>query len=243
MLLAILDDASRLCVSGRFFPEANNQAFEAVFKVAIMKRGVPQRLYVDNGRIYHSLQLRLICAKLGITLCHSTPYQPEGRGKIERFFRTVREQCFARLESDDLVSMDALNQRFADYIENIYNNRTHSSLNGQTPIQRFLADQDLLRFASTEQVEHAFLHEVERRVNNDATISIDCIAFEVPQIYIGQRIPVLFRSEDLSIAWIRENDGTLLPIKPVSLTDNAMIYRRRKSDPIDYTVLSDGEVH
>lgn len=242
-LLVILDDASRLCVCGRFFPEANNQAFEAVFKAAILKRGVPQRLYVDNGRIFHSTQLKLICAQLGITLCHSTPYQPEGRGKVERFFRTVRQQCFARLEPDDLVSMEALNQRFTDYLEHTYHNRPHSSLNGQTPMQRFLADQELLRFISPERVERAFLHEEERRVGKDATISLARIIFEVPQIYVGRRVHVLFRPEDLSVAWLREDNGALLPIKPVCLTDNAVIYRRRQPDPIDYGALTRGEVH
>lgn len=242
LLLAILDDASRLCVHGYFYPEANNQAFEAVFKTAILKRGVPQRLYVDNGRIFHSTQLKLICAHLGITLCHSTPYQPQGRGKIERLFKTIRQQLFARLEPDDLVSMEALNQRFADYLEHTYHNRPHSSLGGQTPMQRFLADQELLRFVSRERVDRAFLHEEERRVGKDATISVARVVFEVPQVYVGRRVHVLFRPDDLSTVWLREDNGSLLPVTPVRLTDNAITFRPRRSDPIDYVALTKGEV-
>ncbi len=89
-LLAFLDDASRLFVHAAFFSEANNQAFESAFKAAVLKRGVPQRLYVDNGKIYHSRQIQMVCAHLGIVLCHATPYMPQGKGKIERAFRTLR---------------------------------------------------------------------------------------------------------------------------------------------------------
>lgn len=96
-----MDDASRLFVHAVFHLEANKAAFESVFKAALLKRGIPQRLYVDNGKIYHSRQIQTACAHLGIVLCHATPCMPQGKGKIERAFRTLREQLFDRLEHDD----------------------------------------------------------------------------------------------------------------------------------------------
>ena len=183
------------------------------------------------------------CAKLGVRLVHSTPHRPQGRGKIERFFRTVREQCFSRLEADDLVSLDALNRRFAEYIEGVYHNRPHASLDGQSPMARFLADQEHLRFLPADRVEQAFLHEVERRVAKDATMSVDRAIFEAPQAFVGQKVRLLFRSGDLSQAWIRQSDGALIAVMPVRPVDNARIPRRKRSDPIDYSMLSDGEAH
>jgi putative transposase len=239
-LVAILDDSSRLFVHAEFHFEANNAAFESVFKTALLKRGTPQRLYVDNGKIYHSRQIQAICAHLGIALCHATPYQPQGKGKIERAFRTLRQQLFSRLEPDDLVSLEALNQRLAHYLEQTYNNRPHSALDGKTPMERFLSDQEMIHFASKERVERAFLHEEERRVSNDATLSLRRVIFEVPQVSIGQRVRVLFRPEDLSQAWLVQEDGSHLPIAPVRLADNARIPRRRRQDPIDYTGLIKG---
>jgi putative transposase len=117
-LLAVLDGASRLFVHAEFHFQANNAAFENVFKTALLKRGAPQRLYVDNGsKIHHSRQIQAICGHLGIALCHATPYEPQGKGEIERAFRTLRQQLFNRLEPDDLVSLEALNQRLAHYLE------------------------------------------------------------------------------------------------------------------------------
>jgi putative transposase len=240
-LIAILDDASRLFVRAAFCVEANNLAFESVSKTALLKRGIPQRLYVDNGKIYHSRQIQTICAHLGIVLVHATPYMPQGKDRIERAFRTLRQQPFDRLEPDDLASLEALNQRLAHYLEHVYNNRPHSALDGRAPMERFLSDQEMIRVASKERVERAFLHEEERRVANDATISLKCSVFEVPQVCIGQRVRVLFRPEDLSQAWLLQEDGTHLPIAPVRPLDNAHIPRRRRHDPIDYAELTHRE--
>lgn len=240
-LIAFLDDANRLFVHAVFYLEANNAAFESVFKAALLKRGIPQRLYVDNGKIYHSRQIQTVCAHLGIVLCHATPYMPQGKDKIERAFRTLREQLFDRLEHDDLLSLEALNQRLAYYLEHVYNNRPHSALDGQTPMERFLSDQETIRIASKERIERAFLHEEERRVANDATISLRRTIFEVPQLCIGQRVRILYRPEDLSQAWLLQEDGSRLPIAPVRPLDNAHIPRQRRQDPIDYTKLAGGE--
>ena len=117
------------------------------FETALLRRGIPQRLYVDNGKIHHSRQIQTICAHLGIVLVHATPYMPQGKDKIERAFRTLRQQPFDRLEPDDLASLEALNQRLAHYLKHVYNNRPHSALDGQAPMERFLSDQEMVRVA------------------------------------------------------------------------------------------------
>ena len=97
-LIAFLDDATRVVPYCAFALSENTQAFLPVFKQALMRRGIPQRLYVDNGANYRSQHLALVCAKLGVALIHARPYQPQGKGKMERWFRTVRAQLLSRLQ-------------------------------------------------------------------------------------------------------------------------------------------------
>lgn len=107
-LIGFLDDSTRLAPHGAFAHSESTRAFLPVLKQAILKRGFPQRLYVDNGAAYRSHHLALVCAKLGITLIHARPYRPQGKGKIERFFRTLRAQLLTRLTPEDTASLEAL---------------------------------------------------------------------------------------------------------------------------------------
>ena len=110
-LIATLDDATRVVPYAAFAMHENTAAFLPVLQTAILRRGIPKRLYVDNGSAYRSQHLALVCAKLGITLIHARPYQPQGKGKQERWFRTVRMQLLPMLTQDDFKSLEALNSR------------------------------------------------------------------------------------------------------------------------------------
>jgi transposase InsO family protein len=91
-LHATLDDASRLIPHAQFYASQGWEACLDCLRQAMAARGIPIRLYIDNAKMYHSSQLARIAASLGTLIIHSRPYQPEGRGKIERCFRTVRER-------------------------------------------------------------------------------------------------------------------------------------------------------
>lgn len=125
-LIAFVDDASRLCCHGEFFAEENSPAFKTAFKKALYKRGLPQMLYVDNGSIYSTAELSAICTRLGIRLCKTPVRDAAAKGKIERYFRTVRDQFLIR--KLDLSSIEALNEQFIAWAEDQYNHRTHSTL-------------------------------------------------------------------------------------------------------------------
>src|SRR4029453_4596568 len=132
-LHATLDDASRLIPHAQFYA---SQALDASLDClchAIAARGVPLRLYIDNAKIYRSPQLARIAASLGILIIHSRPYQPEGRGKIKRCFRTAREQFIANLDPKRPLSLDELNDRLRVWIEGVYHSSEHSAL-GSTPL-------------------------------------------------------------------------------------------------------------
>ncbi|MBO8129868.1 MAG: DDE-type integrase/transposase/recombinase [Peptococcaceae bacterium] len=241
-LIAFLDDARRLIVHSQFFFEENYQALEETFRQALLKRGIPKKLFVDNGKIYQSRQLRLICARLGIALSFTRPYSPASKGKIERYFRTWRQQFLTPLQSEQITSLQQLNQLNTAYAENTYNHRPHSALGELTPMQRFLQDKDKLQFLSPAQIEAAFLHQVKRRVTKDATVSIERVVFEVPQIYCGQQVDILFQPRDLTWAYLKHpHTDKPIRIEPIRTVDNSKIPRKQnRPEPIDYTQLYQG---
>jgi putative transposase len=119
-LIAFIDDATRAISYAAFTLAENTATFLPVLKQAILRRGLPQRLYVDNGANYRSQHLALVCAKLGIALIHARPYRPQGKGKTERGFKTVRAQLLTHLTVPDITSLGALNRRLWGWVEGEY---------------------------------------------------------------------------------------------------------------------------
>ena len=133
-LIAFIDDASRIIPHGEFFFSENTPALIRCLRSALYKRGIPQTLYVDNGSIYTSKEINQICERTGILLCHTPVRDGAAKGKIERFFRTVRDRFLT--QKLDLSSLDALNRQFRDWVEGDYNAREHSTLK-MKPVDRF----------------------------------------------------------------------------------------------------------
>jgi transposase InsO family protein len=240
-LIAFLDDASRLIPTARFYLTDNFMAFSSALKLAIQKRGIPKRLYTDRGRIFMSLALRIICARLGIVLSHAEPYSPESKGKIERAFRTIRMQFLDPLDPEQVASLEDLNDHLTAYLEGSYQLTVHQGI-GQSPQERYLRDQGKLRFIGSQAaLDQAFLHEATRKVNNDATISLEKQVYELPAALIGHKVKVLFSPEDTSTVYL-EQAGVLTPYYPVRPLDNAKLPREKKRrTAIDYEALYGGK--
>jgi len=172
-LIALLDDATRVVPYAAFALSENTSAFLPVLKQGVMRRGVPLRLYVDNGAVYRSQHLSLVCARLGITLIHARPYQPAGKGKQERFFRTVRMQLLPTLGEADFASIDALNRRLWAWIEAEYHQAPHKGLEGLTPMDAWAMRSGEVRSVGPElDLREMFLLETKRRVRADRTVSL-----------------------------------------------------------------------
>lgn len=185
-LIAFIDDATRVVPYAAFALSENTAAFLPVFKQALMRRGLPKRLYVDNGAAYRSQHLSLVCAKLGITLIHARAYHPEAKGKQERWFRTVRMQLLPTLTPEDTRSLDALNRRLWAYVEGEYHQAPHSSLDGQTPLDAWAAKGSDVRYPGPElDLEDLFLFEQKRKVQKDRTVSLDGRVYEVDASLVG----------------------------------------------------------
>jgi transposase InsO family protein len=189
-LIAFVDDASRVCCHGEFFPAENTDTLIKSMRSAFYKRGVPNAMYVDNGSIYTSKEIVQICLRVGCQLLHAPVRDGAAKGKVERFFRTVRDGFLTR--ALDLSSILALNSSFFQWVEESYNSRNHSTL-GMRPIDRFGLDLSRIRFLPPgEANDEMFFVEEERTVKADNTFSFKSIRFEAPRDLRNRKIQVRF---------------------------------------------------
>ena len=192
-LVALLDDATRVVPFAAFTLAESTAAFLPVLQQAILRRGVPKRLYVDNGATYRSHHLALVCAKLGTSLIHARPYQPAGKGKQERWFRTARMQLLPTLAAADLASLEALNRRLWGWVEGEYHRSPHRGLDGQTPLDRWaMAARDVRLVGPEHDLEELFLFEQKRRVQKDRTVSLHGVVYEVDASLVGETVTLRF---------------------------------------------------
>ena len=192
-LIAFIDDATRVVPYAAFALSENTQTFLPVLQQAILRRGLPQRLYVDNGANYRSQHLALVCAKLGIALIHARPYRPQGKGKIERWFKTVRAQLLTRLTAEDTASLAALNRRLAAWIEGEYHHTPHRGLARLTPLEQWAQSSDGVRFPEpTLDLDDLFLFEAKRKVQKDRTVSLNGVVYEVDAALVGETVLLRF---------------------------------------------------
>ena len=189
-LIAFLDDASRLCVHAQFFAAENVDTLIEALAAAFYKRGVPEAMYVDNGSIYTSREIVQICARVGSLLAHTPVRDGAAKGKIERFFRTCREQFLVRRL--ELSSLDALNRAFTAWVEEEYNAREHSVLK-MSPLDRFALDRRRIRFLPPNEVnEELFFVEEDRLVKADNTFAFKNGRYEAPRHLPNRKVQVRF---------------------------------------------------
>ena len=200
---AILDDHSRLIVAARFVAAETTLGLEGVLRAGLQARGVPGRLYVDNGAPFASGHLARVCAVLGIRLTHSAPGRPQGRGKIERFFRTLRSQFLVELHADGALTLPELNGLLTAWIERVYHHATHSQT-GQPPVERYCARSP--RHATPGELREAFLWAEQRTVAKTATVSLHANTYEVDPALTGRTVTLLFDPFDLGRVEVR-HDG------------------------------------
>jgi transposase InsO family protein len=195
-LIAFIDDASRVCCHGQFFFNENVDTLIQAIRAAFYKRGVPASLYVDNGSIYTSKEIIQICSRVGCLLHHTPVRDGAAKGKVERFFRTVRELFLCRRL--DLSSLDSLNRQFMLWVEEQYNAQKHSILE-MTPLERFALDRSRIRYLPPNQAnDELFFVEEERHVRADNTFSFKSKRFEAPRHLPERTIHIRFqRSEPL----------------------------------------------
>jgi putative transposase len=212
VLFAFIDDHSRLIPGWRWGLSEDTLRLEVALRAGLGSRGVPRRIYVDNGSPFVSAQLERACAKLGIRLVHSRPGEPAGRGKIERFFRTVRDGFEVEAVLADIADLGELNRLFAAWVEQIYHRQVHSET-GQTPLERFDAAGPPALPALVE-LHEAFLWSERRMVTKTATVSLHGNHYEVDAALVGRRVELVFDPFDLAdieVRWEGRHVGRAVP--------------------------------
>lgn len=229
-LIALIDDHSRLILWAEFRFHETVEDFIAVLKQALLRRGLPRKIYVDNGSAFRANRLEYALASLGVSLIHSRPYQPEGKGKCERWFRTVRENFIPQLSLQDYENLQTLNNALFSWMDGYYHQTIHSST-GQTPLERFIQNLHATRPAP-ENLKNVFRHRVLRKVGKDRVVSLHGKAFEAPPGCIGKRLELRFDPDLPHEIEAFDNNLSVGFLKYVLVHSNAKI-KRLQNEKID----------
>lgn len=225
-LIAILDDATRLIAHAEFYSEQHLYALKDCLKQALLKRGLPRRLYFDNGKIFRSRLIQLVAARLGIHLIHTRPYQPQGRAKLERWFGTVRRSFLAHLDLDRIDDLDALNRLLFAWVEGVYHRAPHRGIDRETPLDRWLRLSEGIRPLPRDvDLDDLFFDETSRRVGKDGTLTLGGKTFEAGPRFIGQRVTVRFDPFDRRRIFVRSNNSETVTAYPVDRVGNRSVRR------------------
>lgn len=221
-LIAFIDDMSRLICHAQFYLSENLDCYLDALRQALLTRGLPRKLYVDNGAAFRSFHLHQITASLGIALIHAKPYQPQGKGKIERFFRTVRSDFLPGVRTQSLTD---LNEALDAWLRNVYHNREHRST-GQTPLGRYAAHCECVRAAPKDLQDH-FRQQARRRVAKDRTVSLAGRLYEAPIALIGKQITLFYHAHDPARVEARHDAKSYGMLTAVDLNVNCHVQREK----------------
>ena len=213
-LFCFLDDHSRLLVGYRWAAREDVLNASRALRAGMAARGMPKAVYVDNGSPFVSGQLLRACAVLGIRLIHSRPGRPEGRGKIERVFRTVRDQLLVELEDRPPASLEDLNRIFQSWAEQVYHRRVHTET-GQTPLDRFLA-QGPPPLPSELALSGAFRWSERRTVSKTGTVGMHGNTYEVDPELVGREVDLVFDPLELAEVAVQidgQHRGLAVPLQ------------------------------
>jgi hypothetical protein len=211
-LIAVIDDHSRLIVYARFYLSEAIASYLDALENALARRGMPRKLYVDNGPAFRSKHLEYVCAGLSIALIHSRPYRPQGRGKIERWFGTVRTRFLA---VNKAATLPDLNAAFETWLTEDYQSKVHGAT-GQSPLDRFTSKMNCLRTAPANLKDY-FRKVVRRTVNKDRTVTIDGRLYEAPVALVAKRVELLYHQGDplrVEARYRGESFGAIRPVDP-----------------------------
>jgi putative transposase len=212
-LVSFMDDASRLITHSEFRLGETELDIQIVLKQALLKRGMPSRIIIDNGPAYRSGALEAICARLKIHLVRCRPYEPQGKGKLEKWHARFRDEFLRELDLTKILCLLDLNSRLWAYLEQVYHVTSHQGLeNKMTPIERWRQDLANIRQLGlwATKIDEIFYHRVKRRVRKDGCISLNGKFFEVPFALSGNYVVMVFDPATYQAKWVESEKGEKL---------------------------------
>ena len=234
---ALLDDASRYILALRVRSNEREETMLSLFTQALMEHGKPDALYLDNGSTYRGAILQLACSRLGITLLHAKPYDAPARGKMERFWRRLREEALNHI--GEIASLADVEQKLHTWLARFYQHAPHAGILGRAPATVFSAGEKV-------RVDHAELRaaltvRTRRRVRRDSTVSVAGVVYEVPFGYLAGQIVTVATCFFDSATPVLELDGKTAPLRVVDPAANSKARRPpkrpapgRANGPVDF---------
>lgn len=230
-IIVFIDDHSRLVVGAKAYFHDNAENMQELMKESIKKYGVPKQIYADNGGPYTNKQLAIICARIGIQLKNARPYDPESKGKVERFNRTLKDRWMNWLDWNQINGIDDLNTRLEGYIRT-YNNTQHKSLN-MTPNDCYFKDSEKIRYLDEETLKRDFYHTVTRKVNKIGNVRIENRIYEVDYEMRGKTIEFTYDPSDPSVIYVED--------KSYKILDSVSNSKKRRKKNVDYSKIVNKE--
>ena len=219
-LYAFLDDASRLLLYGRFFFKGDLPALELVFKRSLQRYGRPHRVYYDNGMVFKSNHMKIVCAELGIHHpIHTRPYRPMGHGKIEAFNRFCVNHFIAEVKASNIVTLQQLNEAFSAWVGEEYNLRKHTEI-GMTPKQRWTNDASRIQYIEEEKLRIAFLWREKRTPDKTGVLRLFHHRYKVSPTLARKRVEVRYDPERLDQIEIYLDGVFKQRAKPLQIAPN-----------------------
>ena len=217
-LVSFLDDATRYVVHGEFYDSIDQTVVEDCFRKAVLKEGLPRRVFFDNGKQYRTKWMERACAILGIKLLYAKPYSPESTGKIERFNRTV-DSFLDEITLKRCKTLEDYNRYFNVWLSECYHTRKHGGLNGATPEIAYKTSKSPLRFVSPETVASAFMRVEQRKVDKSGCISFSGKRYEVGVLLVGRTVDVAYDPNDIQTLTV-EHDGKAWQVQELKIGEH-----------------------
>ena len=199
-MVCFIDDCTRCIMHSEFYSTLDQSIVQDCFRKALAKFGAPDSVYFDNGKQFRTHWMKRACGKLGIRLLYARPYNPEGKGKQERYNQTV--DAFLREATIEKPrTIDELNKLYKVWMDECYLNIPHSALNGKTPVECYQLDSHELRFLSADAIADAFLSCEQRKVDKGGCISFNGMKYEVELglSMIHRTVDVVYDPADISL--------------------------------------------
>jgi transposase InsO family protein len=196
--LTVIDDHSRFAVGLAACADQQTQTVQAQLEQALRQHGLPEAIYVDNGSPWGGgkpgqwTPLRLWLLKLGVETIHSRPYHPQGRGKNERFHRSLDAEVLALATLQGFDDAQAAIDRW----RHLYNReRPHQALDFATPAERYRpSNRSFPNILPTPQYAPG---EIVRRVGSTkAYVSFRNRRWKVPEAFRGEALAIRPRLPD-----------------------------------------------
>jgi putative transposase len=233
VVITILDDASRFVLGAAVGKTESSALFLSCLWKVILRWGLPDSLFMDNGSAFVAKDVATICARLDIKLIFGSEGYAEGHGKIERYHQSIKQDLLRSFRDNPAIDADcqALTLRIEHYNTHVYNRRGHESLGGISPEERFLSDKRLLRpVADPERIREYFVITSRRKVSRDHIVKVRGVPYEMPRGYAGTIVPVSKHLLDKTVSIIHEGKTLVLHrVDPVLNAKTPRRHNRRKS--------------